>query len=149
MKAAAWSVPVITTAIAAPAAAASVLEAGAFRIDAECSTTETSRGSFALAASSDRPLPAGTLLLLTRGDQPYSRVSFSGLYLSFLGSANGTLSFTVVSAIPAGEITKISLSSETGDGVFSLRAVLPTGYIGTGSKATAILNFTRDICSVG
>lgn len=145
---AAWSVPVIAAAVAAPSAAASDIEVGAYALNGSCGTLGVLGPGFTLTAGS-APLPVGTTVTITG-----SGVANIGLFGVTGGTANvvvlsGTSrQITLTTAVPAGATiafrTTLSISVAFG---LSAGASLPTGYVGTGSKPVAGVNSTLILCS--
>lgn len=145
---AAWSVPVIAAAVAAPAAAASTIELGALQLNGTCGVAGVLGPGFTLTAGSV-PLPVGTTIAITG-----SGVANIGVF----GVTGGTASVSVLSGtsrlitltaeLPAGATiefrTTLSISV-----AFTLNGTLtvPTGYTATGAKTTAAVNSTLILCS--
>lgn len=145
---AAWSVPVIAAAVAAPSAAASDIEVGPFALNGSCGTLGVLGPGFLLQAGS-APLPAGTTITITG-----SGIANIGVF----NVTGGTATVSVLSptsrlitlgvAVPAGATiafrTTLSISV-----AFTLNAVstIPTGYVATGSKKFGSVSSTLVFCS--
>ncbi|WP_291048159.1 hypothetical protein [Herbiconiux sp.] len=149
MKGAAWSLPVIALAVATPLAAASDVQLGAFHLDGSCGTLGVLGPGFTLTAGPSAPLPVGTSVIITG-----SGVANIGVFSVSGGTANVAVlsqtsrQITLTAALPAGATiafrTTLSISvAFTLNGVVSV----PTGYIGTGSKAAGSVSSTLILCS--
>lgn len=145
---AAWSVPVIAAAVAAPAAAASSIELGAFQLLGTCGILGTLGPGFTLTAGS-APLPVGTQITITG-----SGVANIGIFSVTGGTASVTVLsgtsrlITLTAELPAGATiefrTTLSVSVAF---TLSGTADIPTGYTATGAKTTAAVNSTLVLCS--
>jgi hypothetical protein len=149
MKGAAWSLPVIALAVATPLAAASDVQLGAFHLDGSCGTLGVLGPGFTLTAGPSAPLPVGISVIITG-----SGVANIGVFSVSGGTANVAVlsqtsrQITLTAALPAGATiafrTTLSISvAFTLNGVVSV----PTGYIGTGSKAAGSVSSTLILCS--
>lgn len=149
VKTAAWSVPAIALAVAAPAYAASGnTDIGAFALRGTCGVLGVLGPGFTLEAGSGA-IPAGTTIVVSG-----SGVADIGVFSVTGGTAtvqvlSGTSrSITLTSEVPAGATiafrTTLSISV-----AFGLNAVatLPAGYIGTGSKTAGNVSSTLILCS--
>ncbi|MEE2567943.1 hypothetical protein V1638_00820 [Pseudarthrobacter sp. J64] len=149
VKGAAWSVPVIAAAIAAPAASASVLDAGAFNLDGTCGVLGLLGPGFLLTAADTAPVPAGTVITITS-----SGIANIGVFSLTGGAAVvNVLSADSVQIVLTGDLlpgetlamrTTLSITV-----AFTLNAVatLPAGYIGTGSDSVGQVSSTLILCS--
>lgn len=145
---AAWSVPVIAAAVAAPSAAASDIEVGAYALRGTCGTLGLIGPGFTLTAGS-APLPVGTTITITgSGVANIGVFSVTGGTASVAVLSGTSRQVTLTSAVPAGATiafrTTLSISV-----AFTLNAVaaLPTGYVGTGGKAAGSVSSTLILCS--
>lgn len=149
VTAAAWSVPVIAAAIAAPAASASPgdVELGAFRIDAPCTTNANGNFLFSLTAGS-APLPVGTVIKFEAAEGALAISAAAWVYATatWLPGTEGAL-FTVVNAIPAGLTINLFWVRGELTGVYTATVILPGGYTGTGAKIMAIMDLGGGTCS--
>jgi hypothetical protein len=149
VKGAAWSLPVIALAVAAPAAAASGdINVGAYQLAGTCGVLGMLGPGFTLTAGS-APLPIGTTVVITG-----SGVANIGVFSVTGGTAPVTVlsgtsrMFTLTAPLAAGATlsarTTLSISV-----AFTLNAVatLPSGYIATGQKATGSVSSTLVLCS--
>ncbi|MEA9987082.1 MULTISPECIES: hypothetical protein [Subtercola] len=149
VKAAAWSVPVISLAIASPAMAASGnTEVGAFHLDGTCGVLGVLGPGFTLTAGS-APLPIGTVVTITGSGIANIGVFTPAPVIASVAVLSGTSrQITLTAALPAGATlalrTTLSISV-----AFALNAsaALPSGYIGTGSKTGASVSSTLIFCS--
>ncbi|WP_146078082.1 hypothetical protein [Subtercola sp. Z020] len=150
VKTAAWSVPAIALAVAAPMAAASGdVDLGAYRLTGTCGVLGVVGPGFTLTAGPTEALPVGTTITISG-----SGVANIGVFSVSGGTANvavlsGTSrQITLTSELPAGATltarTTLSISV-----AFGLNAVstLPTGYIATGAKSAANVSSTLILCS--
>jgi hypothetical protein len=149
LRAGAWSVPVVALAVASPAAAASVVDVGAYSLNGSCGALGVLGPGFLLTAGPSEPLPAGTVVVTTA-----SGVANSGVWSVSGGSATVTVlsgtsrQITLTADLPAGATlsmrTTLSISN-----AFRLNGVvsLPDGYDGTGGKSSASVNSTLVLCS--
>lgn len=151
MKGAAWSVPVIAAAIAAPAAAASVemIEVGAYSILGSCPLRPSTRPVISIVPGS-AALPVGTTILLT--------VAGSVIFNSF-GSSGGGTGFTWISpssvlvdlpwGLSVGAVLNISSElSSTAEFTLTATGSLPSGYLGTGAVTTVTVSSSQEGCTV-
>lgn len=151
VKGAAWSVPVIAAAIAAPAASASDL--GALSLDGTCGALGLGllNTGFTLTASPSAPIPAGTIVTLTgSGLANIGVITLTG-GLASVGVISDTVkTVTLDSDLPAGgqlqmkTVVNVSL-------LWSMAATvaLPAGDTATGGKTTASVNGTLVLCTAG
>jgi hypothetical protein len=149
LRAGAWSVPVIALAVASPAAAASVVDVGAFALQGSCGTLGFLGPGFTLTAGPTASLPVGTTITITGSGVPNI-----GVFSVTGGTANVTVLsgtsrlITLTSELPAGATmafrTTLSITN-----AFQLNAVatLPDGYSGTGAKTAANVSSTLILCS--
>ncbi|MEE2523991.1 hypothetical protein V1639_04235 [Pseudarthrobacter sp. J75] len=151
VKGAAWSVPVIAAAIAAPAASASVLDAGAFSIDGNCGVL--SLGLLAtgleLTASPTAPIPAGTIITITgTGVANIGVFSVTGGTASVSVLSPTSRQITLTSDLPAGSTLSMSTLLDVSVGwTLTGTVTLPAGYIGTGSKSTGSVSGSLLFCN--
>ncbi|MFC9773328.1 MULTISPECIES: hypothetical protein [unclassified Pseudarthrobacter] len=148
---AAWSVPVIAAAVASPAAAASVIEAGAFALRGSCGTLGVLGPGFTLTAGPTAALPVGTTVtIIGSGVANIGVFSVSGGTANVAVLAGNSRLVTLTSALPAGATiafrTTLSISV-----AFTLNAAatLPADYQGTGAKTAANVSSTLVLCSAG
>ncbi|MET0871512.1 MAG: hypothetical protein ABWX89_04185 [Paeniglutamicibacter terrestris] len=148
-KGAAWSVPVIAAAMAAPAASASTIDFGAFHINGTCGTLGVIGPGFTLSAGPTAALPIGTTVTISG-----SGVANIGVFSFSRGTATVTVlsgtarQIVLTSALPAGATiafrTTLSITV-----AFTLTAstALQIGYVGTGAKAPGTVSSTLILCS--
>lgn len=149
VKGAAWSVPVIAAAIAAPAASASTVDIGAFNLNGNCGVLGLIGPGFVLTASATAPIPAGTVINITgSGVANIGVFSVTGGLASVAVLSGTGRMITLTADLPAGASlemrTTLSISV-----AFNLNAaaVLPTEVVGTGSKASGNVSATLILCS--
>lgn len=149
MKGAAWSIPVIALAAASPAAAASTVDLGAFRINGTCGILGVIGPGFTLTAGPSDSLPVGTSVTITG-----SGVANIGLFSISGGTAIVTVlsgtsrQITLTSALPAGATIAFRTTlSITVAFTLTAVAVLPTGFVGTGAKTAGTVSSTLILCS--
>ena len=153
MKTAAWSVPVIVAAVASPAASASLgeVDLGAFRLDASCALTGLDSHAFTLSAEPGRPLPVGTVGILETADAEWWP-AYGGYYGAYVhaawSSGEDQLIFTLIAELPEGTPFFFARGDMTGK-TFIATITLPPGYIGTGAKTSAVLDYASGVCSAG
>ena len=149
LRSAAWATPVVLAAIATPLAAASQdIEVGAYQIVGTCGMLGFSGAGFILQASTTASLPADTTILIFG-----SGVPSIGTFSAIGGNASvSVLSSTLrlirlVDDLGPGESIEIRTTLST-NSTFTLTASgdLPPGYVGTGSKAIAIVTSTISLC---
>ena len=145
---AAWTVPAVTLASAAPAFANSVTDVGAYQLSGTCGTLGILGPGFVLTAGS-QPLPVGTSVTITG-----SGIANIGVFSISGGTANvavlgGTSrQVTLTSELPAGATlamrTTLSITV-----AFRLNAVstLPSDYTASGAKTSAQVSSTLILCS--
>jgi len=151
VKGAAWSVPVIAAAVAAPAASASTSELGALALNGSCGVLGVIGPGFTLTASATAPIPAGTVVTITG-----SGVANIGVFsvtggLASVNVLSGTdRQITLNADLPAGATlnlrTTLSISVAFG---LSATVTLPSGYTATGGKLTGSVNSTLVFCNAG
>ncbi|WP_345148763.1 hypothetical protein [Arthrobacter ginkgonis] len=149
VKGAAWSLPVIAAAVAAPAASASVdTDLGAFGINGSCGVLGVQGPGFLLTAGSV-PLPVGTIFLVTgSGVANIGVFSISGGTATVQVLSPTSRLITLTGAQPAG--TTLSARTTLSTSVaFTLNAVvtIPAGYTSTGAKTAASVNSTMIMCT--
>lgn len=150
VKAGAWSVPVIAAAVAAPGASASTgnVDLGAFRIDTTCETYAGVWYGFKISTSPDQPLPIGSTIILTADNWGVMSFTHAPAYVTLTWHSGQPLTFTVTNELPLGSVTTLFwLVGELADQSFVATVTLPSGYIGTGAKTSAILMKTGGVCS--
>ena len=146
VKAAAWSMPVIAAAAAAPAASASdpTIDIGNFSFVTWCEPSQ--EAAFRIRASQTAPLPAGTLIYFswTNGARLASGATSGPLYID--GFTGTSFLVTVTSDWPGDISLFLTMRDDVTD--FSITGVitLPPGYIGTGSVPSASINFAQGAC---
>ena len=148
IEGAAWSLPVIAVAVAAPAASASG-DIGAFSLNGTCGVLGVLGPGFLLTASATAPIPSGTVIDITG-----TGVANIGVFTTTGGTATVTVisptarRITTTSDIPAGAAiamrTTLSITV-----AFTLPAAttLPDGWTGTGSKPNGTVTSTLVLCS--
>ena len=151
-KGAAWSVPAIALAVAAPAASASPdVEVGAFTINGNDGGLGLIGPGFVLTAGS-AALPAGTVITVVRGGGVELGVlSFSGgSATQLVGLNESTRIVTLTADLPAGQQLFIGWTVSISVAYSATASVaLPDGYVGTGSKASGSLSCTLIFCTEG
>lgn len=149
VKGAAWSVPVIAAAVAAPAASASTSELGALALNGTCGVLGVIGPGFTLTASATAPIPAGTVITISG-----SGVANIGVFsvtggLATVNVLSGTSrQITLTAPLAAG--TTLNLRTTLSLTVaFSLNAsvTLPSGYTATGGKLSGTVNSTLVLCN--
>ena len=135
VRAAAWSVPVLAVAVAAPTAAASVVDVGAFHIDGTCGVLGLLGPGFTLTAGS-ADLPIGTTIqILGSGVADIGVFSVTGGTASVAVLSGTSRQITLIAALPAGQtIAFRSTISISVDFTLTGIATAPPGYVATGSK---------------
>jgi hypothetical protein len=150
-RAAAWSVPVIVAASAAPAHAASepVSDVGAYALRGSCGVLGLQGPGFTLTAGPDASLPVGTTVLITASGVANSGVFSVSGGMAQVTTLSGTVRLiTLLAELPAGATlsmrTTLSITTP-----FNLNAVatLPEGYTGTGAKSDGTVSSTQILCS--
>lgn len=150
IKGAAWSVPVLALAVAAPAAAASLVDIGPYTLIGSCGILGIQGPGFILTASASAPIPVGTSFVIV-GSGVANIGVFSATpnaYTSVTVLSSTSRQITVISEIPAA----ISVALRTTLSItvpFTLNAVatLPSGYVATGAKSAASVTSTYVMCS--
>ncbi|MBS3180127.1 MULTISPECIES: hypothetical protein [unclassified Pseudoclavibacter] len=154
LSAAAWTVPILATAAAAPLASASTptgISAGAFRLVGNCGVQGLIGPGFLLAADPGVALPVGTTILITgSGVASLGLVRVTGQATADVENIGTVLRrVTLTSELPADESiavrTSLSISS-----AFTLTAfvILPDGYVeGGGAKPAGNVNSQQILCS--
>lgn len=148
--AAAWTMPVVAVAAAAPLAAASTTtDVGAYALRGTCGTLGVLGPGFTLTASPTAPLPAGTSVTVVGNLVANIGVfSVSGGTASVAVLSGTSRLITLTADLPAGATitfrTTLSISV-----AFSLTAAttLPEGYQATGAKPAASVSSTLILCS--
>lgn len=147
-KGAAWSLPVIAAAIAAPAASASVTDVGAYHIDGTCGVLGLIGPGFTLTAG-PTDLPVGTTITITgSGIANIGVFSVTGGTASVAVLSATSRTVTLTSALPAG--TTLAMRTTLSITVaFTLNAVvaLPATYTATGAKPSGGVSSTLILCS--
>lgn len=151
IKGAAWTVPVIALAVAAPsAAAASTTDVGAYALNGSCGAPGVLGPGFTLTASPTASLPVGTTLLITgSGVANIGVFSVSGGASASQAVLSGTSRlFTLTSELAAGATVAFRTTLSTSVR-FTLNGAitLPEGYVGTGAKSSATVSSTLIGCS--
>lgn len=148
-KGAAWTVPVVAVAAAAPAAFASTVDVGAFHINGTCGVLGVLGPGFTLTAGPSTPLPVGTTVTITgSGIANIGVFSVTGGTASVAILSNTARQITLTAALPAGGTiafrTTLSISV-----AFQLMATVavPTGYTATGAKTLGNVGSTLILCS--
>jgi hypothetical protein len=149
LRAGAWSIPVVALAVASPAAAASVVDVGAYALQGSCGTLGVTGPGFGLTASPTAPLPVGTTVVITgSGVANIGVFSVSGGTASVAVLSGTSRLITLTSEVPAGATIRFrtTLSITT---AFQLNAAvsLPDGYSGTGAKSSGSVSSTLILCS--
>ncbi|MGC0370170.1 hypothetical protein [Microbacterium sp. SLBN-111] len=151
LRGAAWTVPVIALAVAAPvAAAASTTDASAYALNGSCGTPGILGPGFTLTASPTAPLPVGTTVVIS-GTGVANIGVFSATPSGFATqtrlSATST-QFTLTAEVAAGATIAMRTTLSTSVR-WTLRATttLPEGYIGTGAKTDATVTSALTGCS--
>lgn len=149
VKGAAWSVPVIAAAVAAPAASASTSELGALALNGSCGVLGVLGPGFTLTASPTAPIPAGTVITIAG-----SGVANIGVFsvtggLATVNVLSGTSrQVTLTAPLAAGQTlnlrTTLSISVAFG---LNASVTLPSGYTATGGKLSGNVNSTLILCS--
>ncbi|TQL54054.1 hypothetical protein [Subtercola boreus] len=150
VRTAAWSVPVIALAVAAPMAAASGdIDLGAYQLTGTCGILGVVGPGFTLTAGPAQPLPVGTTVVITgSGVANIGVFSVTGGTASVSVLSGTSRQITLTSALAAGATlafrTTLSITV-----AFTLNAVasIPTGYAATGGKAAASVSSTLVLCS--
>lgn len=137
VKGAAWSVPVIAAAVAAPAASASTSELGALALNGSCGVLGVLGPGFTLTASPTAPIPAGTVITIT-GSGVASVAVLSGT------SRQVTLTAPLAAGQTLNLRTTLSISVAFG---LNASVTLPSGYTATGGKLSGNVNSTLVLCS--
>jgi hypothetical protein len=150
IRSAAWSVPVITVATAAPAFAVSSSDVGAYTLTGTCGVLGVQPPGFVLMASSTSDLPVGTVVNISA-----SGIANAGTWTTTGGSATVTVvnattrQITLTAPLPAGGALDMRTTlSITTAWTLNASTVLPSGYTSTGGKASASITSTLVLCSV-
>ncbi|MBP2411539.1 hypothetical protein JOF48_000338 [Arthrobacter stackebrandtii] len=149
VKGAAWSVPVIAAAIAAPAASASGLDAGAFALNGTCGVLAVLGPGFTLTASATAPIPAGTTIAVSgSGIANIGVFSITG-GLASVSVLSGTDRLITLDADLAPGATLEMRTTLSISVAFTLNAVatVPAGDTATGAKTSANVSSTLILCS--
>ncbi|MDF2991978.1 MAG: hypothetical protein K0S37_2492 [Microbacterium sp.] len=135
----AWAVPAVAIAVAAPVAAASTTDIGAYRLAGSCGAPSILGPGFTLTAGPGAPVPVGTTLLVSG-----TGVSSIGVFSITGGTATQnrlsatTTQFTLTSELPAGATMAFRTNLAANQRwTLTGNVTLPTGYTGTGSKNSA------------
>lgn len=149
IRGAAWSVPVVAVAMAAPAAAASPIDVGAYAINGRCGALGLLGPGFELAASPTAALPIGTTITITgSGVVDIGVFSFAGGVVSVSALSSNSLLITLTSPLEAGTVLQIrTLLAVTIVNSFEAVVTLPAGYIATGAKSVGTLESTATFCN--
>jgi hypothetical protein len=153
VKGAAWSVPAIALAVAAPAASASVVDVnvGDFSVDGTCGVLGLLLPGYTVEASATAALPVGTVITVS-SDSVLSLdvLSLTGATadIALLDGGN-TATITLTSELPAGQTANLrTLASVNVATSSSATLTLPTGYVaGAGAKDTGSLSTTLIFCN--
>ncbi|WP_271985761.1 hypothetical protein [Pseudoclavibacter terrae] len=156
LSAAAWTVPVLAAAAAAPLASASTptgINAGAFRLVGNCGVQGLFGPGFLLAADPGVALPIGTQILITgSGVASLGIVRVTGQATADVENLGTVLRrVTLTSELPADEsiAARTALSTTS---AFTLTAfvTLPDGYAqGSGAKTAGNVNSQQIVCTAG
>ncbi|MFT4186714.1 MAG: hypothetical protein QM613_05770 [Micrococcaceae bacterium] len=150
VKSAVWSLPVIVSATAVPALAASSGTVGDFTIKGTCGVVGLLGKGFSLTAASSYDLPAGTVIDITSNNGvDISALTVSGGVATVTALSSTHVQIVLTSALSAGQtmylLTVLSVSV-----AYTLTATvtLPTGYTaGSGAKATGKVVSTLILCT--
>lgn len=148
VKGAAWSVPVVVAAVAAPAQAASVVNVGDFSLNGQCAVLGLLGRGFALTAGAV-DLPIGTRVTISRtGIANIGLFDIEGGTASVQALSTTSVEFTLNAPLSAGATMAFrSLLSVSVVVTLTAVAALPTGYVaGTGAKTTGSVNVTLILC---
>ncbi|PSS46071.1 hypothetical protein C6401_02395 [Arthrobacter woluwensis] len=149
VKGAAWSVPVIAAAVAAPAASASTSELGALALNGTCGVLGVIGPGFTLTASATAAIPAGTVITINgSGVANIGVFSVTGGVATVNVLSGTSRQITLTAPLAAG--TTLNLRTTLSLTVaFNLNATvaLPSGYTATGGKLTGSVNSTLVLCS--
>lgn len=134
-----WAVPAVAFAVAAPAAAASTTDIGAYRLAGSCGVAGIVDPGFTLTAGPSAPVPVGTTLLVSgTGVNSIGVFSISGGTATQNRLTATTTQFTLTSELRAGATmafrTRLSANQTW---TLTGNTTLPTDYTGTGSKNSA------------
>lgn len=149
VKGAAWSVPVIAAAVAAPAASASTSELGALALNGTCGLLGVLGPGFTLTASATAPIPAGTVINISgSGVANIGVFSVTGGLASVAVLSGTGRQVTLTADLPAGATldlrTTLSISVAFG---LTASVTLPAGYTATGGKLNGSVNSTLVLCN--
>ena len=149
VRAAAWSLPVLAVAIAAPAASATDVDLGAFAIYGSCGVLFVSGPGFLLTAGPDAPLPVGTTItIMGSGVANIGVFSVSGGSASVSSPTTTSRLITLTAELPASAVmalrTTLSVMAS-----FTLNASvgIPDGYIATAAKTSGVVDSGATLCS--
>lgn len=153
LSAAAWTVPVLATAAAAPLSAASGspdINVGDFANRGSCGVLGVQGPGFQVTAAPDAPLPVGTtLLVIGSGVGNIGQFTVLGVLATVVTLSNTARLITLTAALPAGAAfsARSTLSIST---AFTLTGVisLPNGYAqGSDAKPGGSVSSTLILCS--
>ncbi|WP_424937092.1 MULTISPECIES: hypothetical protein [Bacteria] len=150
VKGAAWSIPVIASVVATPAATASTGVVDGFRVDGTCGLLGALGPGFTVAAGTS-PIPVGTQVVLeSTSVLTVNLVSLSGQGLADVDLlSSNRLGITLTQEIPAGGQMNIRwLLSVTVLTTTTASLTLPAGSTaGAGTKAQGGLRQTLVLCT--
>lgn len=150
IKGAAWSVPVLALAVASPAAAASVVDIGAFGFVGTCGVLGVHGPGFIIMPSATAPIPTGTTIVIT-GSGVSNIGAFSATpsgYTSIAVLSSTSRMVMVIAPIPAG--VSVALRATLWTSVqFTLNSAVavPDAYSATGAKTAGTVSSTVARCS--
>ncbi|MFT4245650.1 MAG: hypothetical protein QM571_03900 [Micrococcaceae bacterium] len=150
VKGAVWSVPVVASAVAVPAMAASPGSVGNFHIDGTCGVVGLLGKGFTLTAAPDNELPVGTVIDITSNNGvDISALTITGGVATINALSKTHQQVVLTAPLAAGQtmnmLTVLSVSVAV-----TLNAVvtLPAGYTpGSGAKATGKVVSTLILCT--
>lgn len=152
VKGAAWSVPVIAAAIAAPAAAAStdMIDVGRYLILGACPLKPGHAPVLSIVPGPTTGLPVGTTILLTlAGSVTFNSFGASGGGTGFTWTSPSSVLVDLPwGLLPSAVLNISSELSNTQEFTLTATASLPSGYLGTGAVTTVKISSTPDGCSV-
>lgn len=150
IKAAAWTVPAIAIAVAAPRAAASTSDVGAYSLSGSCGAPGIQGPGFVLVASATAPVPTGTTVLISgTGVSSIGVFSSTPSGMTTQTRLSGTATqFTLTADLPAGTAISFRTTLST-SARWTLNALttLPEGYTATGAKSDAVVTSSLTGCS--
>lgn len=145
VKGAAWSVPVVSLAVAAPSAAASPT---ALRLAGDCP-----RRSFTLTASPTGEIPTGTIIEAVGSGGLVATALVGGTVAGVaaqVSTKSKTVTFTLTSPISAGNTAEFAVIVRASAGRLEGSVLLPAGADpGAGAKTTGWIDWTATSCSDG